>query len=443
MNRLGNPLETKNHTNSKKYDVIILGAGISGLSAAYTLKKKKPELKIAILEARDRTGGRIFSFNLGYRLVGEYGAEWIGRTHKNIRGFCKDLGIKLEKHEFNEYPFLQKRKHIPDPTLLSALQKMETILHRWRTIRGKNFQALDHISLRKFIAADCTKAEIKILNELYAGEYGKDIRYVSAVRAVADHLTGGKNSHMDFHIRGGNTKLISALAKYIGLNKIFLNKKVEKIIQNKRDVTVTCHDGSIWSAKKIICTLPITSINKTHFKPSMSSEMRTTGRQLKYGEIIKIFLVFPKRFWGAEDYSQLSAGVTQYVFHATQGQPGPAGALCIYATGRRAEQLARMSMKQIWNTLKNNLPSYIETSGIQPLAMFRHSWVHDPFVKGAYAVYHPDEWSEVQKYYGRPYNHIHFAGEHLASMQGFMEGAATTGINSAKNIIKELKHHNK
>ena len=75
--------------------------------------------------------------------------------------------------------------------------------------------------------------------------------------------------------------------------------------------------------------------------------------------------------------------------------------------------------------------------------MWRHAWSHDRLVLGAYAVYQPKEWARVQQYFAKPYGHIYFAGEYLAAMQGFMEGAARSGINAAKRAIKEIKINNK
>jgi protoporphyrinogen oxidase len=40
------------------YDVIIIGAGLSGLSAAYFLKERNNLLNILILEGKPRIGGR-------------------------------------------------------------------------------------------------------------------------------------------------------------------------------------------------------------------------------------------------------------------------------------------------------------------------------------------------------------------------------------------------
>src|SRR5271165_4708231 len=44
-------------THVEHVDVLIVGAGISGIGAAYSLQKEHPGRSYAILEARDATGG--------------------------------------------------------------------------------------------------------------------------------------------------------------------------------------------------------------------------------------------------------------------------------------------------------------------------------------------------------------------------------------------------
>ncbi len=430
-----------NSTDTYDCDVLILGAGISGLSAAHELKKKKFSVKI--LEARGRIGGRVWSAPLGEGLVGEYGAEWIGSTHTQMRKFAKEFGLTLLAHTFTEYELMFEGENTPDPALKSALIKLEQVLSKWKDVDKKNFAKLDSMSLWKFLSASVTAKEMKVLNEIYSEEFGQDIRYVSAVRAVSDHLTGGKNTHMDFRVKGGNTRLVEALAKHIGKKNILLNSEVLRITQDRGNVFVECSNGARYSAKKIICTLPTQVIARTHFSPTMSVGMRSVARNLKYGHILKTILLFPERFWGREDFSQLSTGLTQYTFHATQGQRGKNGALCIYAVGKRADKLGKMSMHGVWAELKKTFPKHINIKGIKPIKMWRHSWRNDRFVLGAYAVYQPKEWARVQRYFTKPYGHIHFAGEYLAEMQGFMEGAARSGIDEAKKVTKEIKTNKK
>ncbi len=60
--------------DASDFDVIIIGAGAAGLSAARALLDRDPLSTIAILEATDRIGGRVRSATLGDTRI-EMGAE--------------------------------------------------------------------------------------------------------------------------------------------------------------------------------------------------------------------------------------------------------------------------------------------------------------------------------------------------------------------------------
>lgn len=419
------------NTRVQDVDVLILGAGISGLAAAHVLSKKK-NLTFAVIEARDRIGGRIWTTLLPRGLTAEHGAEWIGATHKNLLRLCKELGVKLEPHRFPGYPYM--KNGTPDPILPALLERLESVLQRTKRTRG-----LDKVSLLKFLNKHFSPKEVVLLRTMYSAEFAEDARYVSAIRAILDHMTGGKNSHMDFHVKGGNTKLINALAHAVGAHNVHLGQEVESVTQTQAGVVVECANGAVWCAKKVICTLPTQVLARTHFSPALPITARRAAENLKYGNIVKVMLTFPSRFWGKDNFSLFSGGPAQYVFHTTQGQRGPAGTLCIYAVGARADQMSAMNKSQAWSALKRALPAEMRTKGIAPTHMTRHVWANDRFVTGAYAVYQPGEWARVGRAFGKPFHHVYFAGEHLAALQGFMEGAATTGIAQAKEVIKLLR----
>jgi monoamine oxidase len=89
--------------------------------------------------------------------------------------------------------------------------------------------------------------------------------------------------------------------------------------------------------------------------------------------------------------------------------------------------------------LKQALPKDIDTTGVSPERMFRHFWKEDPFVRGAYAYYQPHQEEDIQKVFAAPFLHAYFSGEHVGRFQGFMEGAAQSGIERARDIIASLK----
>ncbi|MGH2574847.1 MAG: flavin monoamine oxidase family protein, partial [Ignavibacteria bacterium] len=83
--------------------VIVLGAGLSGLSAAYALSKK--DFKVTILEARNRIGGRVFSHKIDKEdnLIVELGGEWVGASHERIGELCKEFGLELQNNQFDTH----------------------------------------------------------------------------------------------------------------------------------------------------------------------------------------------------------------------------------------------------------------------------------------------------------------------------------------------------
>ncbi len=424
--------ENPTHTS----DVLIIGAGISGLAAAYELRKKG--ISVEILEARKRVGGRIWSVSLGKGLVSEHGAEWIGKAHKSIRKLCRELALPLELHRYTDEHYVSRTRSNADKSYQDVTTKLEHLFSMLPKRRSAML-ALDRYSWGHFLSRYFSKKELRILNDLYSAEYGAGINNVSMLLPLLEHAEGGKTMAMDYHIIGGNSLLPLGLAKKIGNKHIHLGEEVKSIIQEKEGVEVITTGGKTWSAKKLLITAPLPLVKHMRFSPVLPPAIQKADADLQYGDIVKIILLFPKRFWKKEDFSEFSDGLEQYVFHTTQHQRGKAGALTIYATGKRADKLAVMSTSAIWADLKKVLPLEMDTTGVTPLRMERHYWKKDKFVLGAYAYYGPHQRNMMRRAFEKPFLHTFFSGEHIGEAQGFMEGAAASGIMQAKNIALLLK----
>ena len=419
----------------RETDVLIIGAGISGLAAAHTLQMKG--ISVELLEARERVGGRIWSVSLGKGLVSEHGAEWIGIEHKTIRKLCRELKLPLEWHRYTNEQFVSRRKKGNSKLYEEVTQKLATLLSKLPKTK-RELSALDRHTWGHFLSRHFSKKKLAVLDDIYSAEYGAGINSVSGSLPFSEYISGGKTMAMDYHIVGGNSLLPTAMAKAIGMRHIHLGNEVASIEQDKAGVRVRTKDGSLWSAKKLLVTAPLPLVKKIHFTPALSPAIQRTVSSLKYGNIIKAILVFRERFWRREDFSQFSDGLAQYVFHTTQLQKGKGGALTVYATGKRADRLAAMSVKAIWTNLKRVLPKEIDTKDISPTGMKRHYWKKDRFVQGAYAYYGPHQKAMIAKAFSTPFLHTYFSGEHIGEVQGYMEGAAESGITQAKKIAKEI-----
>jgi monoamine oxidase len=102
---IGVPLLFSPYVQRRRYSCIIIGAGLSGLAAAHALKNNKPSWDVTVLEARERTGGRVnsFRFKQNPELVCELGAEWVGESHDRMKALCHDFEIPLKDHRFDAW----------------------------------------------------------------------------------------------------------------------------------------------------------------------------------------------------------------------------------------------------------------------------------------------------------------------------------------------------
>lgn len=135
----------------RKFSVFILGADLSGLSAAYELKRRNINFKI--LESTNRIGGRIKTFRLPNGLSSELGAEWIGHTHTNIQNLAKGLGCKLIDHSLKYVFLFDDRMYKEGKWTLSLGKniKIKAFLRKIDNISDNKKYELDKISWYDFL----------------------------------------------------------------------------------------------------------------------------------------------------------------------------------------------------------------------------------------------------------------------------------------------------
>ena len=118
------------------------------------------------------------------------------------------------------------------------------------------------------------------------------------------------------------------------------------------------------------------------------------------------------------------------IYHATQNQKGKQGILTAYVAGDLAYAVSRMSDKERIDNLKHALhPIFGRIKGIEEQHVYY--WGDDPYTRGAYSIDPPSHAVNRRHILASPHHRVEFAGEHLATLQGYMEGAVETGLNAA------------
>jgi monoamine oxidase len=416
--------------------VLILGAGISGLAAAYQLQKKG--ISFQVLEARNRIGGRIFTnLDSSTQLHTEMGAEWIGASHSTLINLCKSLDVKLIPHQFEENYLIANTFYQERNASVAAewQEKYKFILENYKKLDVSQIQKLDKISWWRYLKKKDIPEIALIMRELAdSTDFGESIRNISAFSALSEYAYSSPKNEMDFIVEGGNTKLIERLAQKVGTENIFTNKTATKVNQHRNKVEIICKNGEKFEANRLICTLPTYALSQIDWQPALPSEKIMALEQLQYGRIIKTQVFFSQRFWKEDNFSVMTDTLAHLIFHTTQNQRHSKGVLTSYCTGDKAEVLAQMNEQQKIKVICDALKPIF--GDVMPYAEKATSyyWGTDMYSQGAYAAYNVGQIAgknPLQKILAKPFENTLFVGEYLADWQGFMEGAAQTGIDAA------------
>jgi len=420
----------------RRHSAVIIGAGFSGLAAAYKLKTAGWD--VTVLEARDRIGGRVFSHKFaGTDLICELGAEWVGESHERLKALCHDFNIPLQKHQFDDYLLQDGKVSRPGEWGFSpqGKQSFERLIKSYSKLTRQQKLDLDKFDWWNYLERiGFTPEDLRLRDLMDSTDFGESIRHVSAFAALAEYAESSPHNEMDFKMTGGNSRLAEEFAKRIGSENIKLSAPAVEIKQLRGVITVKTPNDT-YKADAVICTVPTHSLVKIKFDPPLPAAQKQAAEELTYARICKNSVLYDKRFWKAENFSMVSDTTAHYYFHSTQNQPGTQGILTSYAIGEKADVLASQSDNRRMRIITEDIADFDADAPKLARGIVSYAWQRDEFTDGAYALYRPGQWFGIRPILQRPHGKVLFAGEHLADWQGFMEGAIETGEATAKNLL--------
>lgn len=440
-------------------DVLVIGAGASGLAAATKLKEKG--VNVIVLEARDRVGGRTWTVNpknaAGNFISIDLGASWVhGTTGNPLVPLAKTANVALssKKTNYNNGEIFNSNG---TPLTFAQETALETQWSQFENFldeqRDADYDLDNDPGLQSAVDAFIKKKELSgaALNSFKHSlitniehEYVGPISDLSLWYDDDSALPGG-----DKLVLGGYQNIFRYLAKG---NIVKLNYQVAEInYLNPATVVVKAKNkgGKIvtFSAKHVIVTLPIGVLkaNVVKFTPQLPSINRNAIAAMGSGILNKCFLIFENAFWGTKEE------FIYYVSGKGNGAWGewlslePAGGLpvlCGFNAAKYAQGLEMKSdtqviseamavLRKIWPSAPNPIKSYVT------------KWGKDPFSRGSYSYTTPRmEFIQVHKGVGAPVarGRIRFAGEHTSvKFPATVHGAYISGQEAACAVLKDLK----
>ena len=456
-----------NRCNGKR--VVILGAGLAGLTAAYRLMSEGYE--VIVLEGQDRVGGRVLTVRDGFAADGhaEMGATRIFSTHAATLKYVNRFGLgPLVPYDAGTPAFyLRGRRFVPPaagqpwPVAdMSAAERADPFAFL-RTYLGPGFAMLGDPAAPGWpnsqpgaIALDKLTVEQYLLQQgassgwidWFCALEGNAKRLNAFAGLATEMLLAGFGGEPPASIRGGNDRLPKAFAAALG-DRIKLRCKVVRIEQTADAVTVAFLDAqgrqNQVSAEHCVCALPFSTLRKVAIATPFSDDKMRAIANLRYMPVARCLFQTRTRFWTSDPLGPLGglqlAGSDTFagrIWNTSSQQADPVmGMIHSYMFDTDATEYASMPgridamRRHIGDTMLPGL-----TSG-QVVATAEKVWQDDPWVEGGWAWTGLGELGGAFEARGRAEGRVHFAGEHTSPLIGWMTTAIESGERAADEII--------
>lgn len=435
--------------------VLVIGAGLAGLAAAYELVQAGHD--VVVLEARTRPGGRIRTLRAPFagNLRAEGSAARIPESHELVFKYADLVGLETK-------PFQPEK-----PANLIYLGDQVLRADQPDLLKQAGFPATEQKLgqeglMKKYVAPllkkvgdpsepDWPSESLLRYDQMTGFEMLQNtglsevaLRFFDAGWGAADEISGvellvllSSTSGPRRRIVGGTDRLPKGLASKIS-EHIRYGRPVTRIEQDEGSVTaVSERAGSEerFTGDRLICTVPFPVLREIEIDPPVSDGKQRAIKGLPYNSVTRVFVQTQKRFWEEDGLSGFArTDHPMEIWDASYGQPGRRGILMAYLRSDLARKVALMPKEE---QVRFGVDAIAEVfPGVKDYyeGAFTLSWDKDPWTRGAYATYHPGDYRRYYRHLTRPEGRIHFAGEHTSPWPSWMLGALHSGVRAAQEV---------
>ena len=437
-------------------DILIIGAGAAGLSAALDLSRAG--LRVEMLEARDRVGGRMFTRHdptLDHHI--ELGAEFVHGLPPEIWLPVQQHNLKVTEVEGDLWCSINSK--LQKCNFFAQADKILSAMDDEFADRNKPDESFLDFLARRFPGNDHEEAKqwaTGYVSGFNAADPGQvSVRWLVNNRRAEEQIEGDRA----FHIAGGYQSLIDIFLPELkdrGV-EIRLNTIVTAIKWNSGSVEILAsgpQPETSFVASRALVTLPLGVLQATgfvRFEPELPATKRAALEKLAMGKVTRVTLCFRERFWQDLHGTQDSRTLAKLSFLFSRDRcfptwwtqmPEPLPIITGWSAAHAAESLAGTDERAIVEQAVASLSGIlqVEKSQIQSrlIAAYFHDWDSDPFSRGAYS-YVKVGGEGCPGTFGSPVgNTLFFAGEatDISGNNGTVHGAIATGQRAAREILK-------
>lgn len=453
------------------FDVAIIGAGLAGLNAAMILTELGAD--VVVLEADTHSGGRCLTMAHWFRTPDLGGAQ-IGSDYARVIDVANRLGVRLGPGAHINAPY----SFVLGGSLIAAGQWANSPLNKTvgaeRSIaphalggfyvEGRTpFKTLDgwltdeagayDISLATWLDRLGASSEARRIIHVSQGRPLEDLAVLRMMQEATRAKIGaekvdpeklrGKDAYeraalLSQHVVGGTSRLTDAMSKSLG-NRLQLRKRVVAINMSAGRCELRCADGSRLRAQYALAAVPFSVLRSIAITPVLRGEQRDAVHRMPYGNQSQVWLRLRSPYWETDEIeaSMWTDGAFNLIRQQIEsdGSRQLISALAFTDNSRRLDAMApaergRFAIAEI-ERIRPSTRGQLEFVGA-------HSWEQSPGIRGCSHQFVPGKTLAWARVMAKPHGSLHFAGEHLRTMEVGMEAAMESGERAGREIAERL-----
>jgi monoamine oxidase len=449
--------------DERRADVVIIGAGLAGLTAARELAAAG--VNVIVLEARNRVGGRTYTRPASDGTLLDVGGQWIGPTQDHLEALAEAVGVKIfptftdgdnieySNGEINRYSGL-----IPTHDPLATMETIEAMLSLnlmaqevpleapWQAPQAEGWDSqtmatwMDAnvpsegartwltLAIRSVFAVE--PRDLSLLHTLFYIHSGGSLNVLASVQRGAQ----------ESRFSGGAQEISNRVAAALG-ERVILNAPVHTIYHDENGVRVLS-DTTTVTAQHAIVAIPPTLAGRLRYRPILPAYRDQLTQRMPMGTIIKIQCIYATPFWRADGLSGQVAsdtGPIRITFDNSPASDTP-GVLLGFIDAEDGRIWGRKSVEERRAVTISCFVRYFGEQASHPLEYVEQDWSAEEYSRGCYAAYMPTGgWVSYGGALRAPIGRLHWAGTETATIwNGYMDGAIRSGEHAAAEVLAAL-----
>ncbi|MCL4776522.1 MAG: FAD-dependent oxidoreductase [Gammaproteobacteria bacterium] len=443
-------------------DVVVVGAGLSGLYAASVLEAAG--LNVTVIEGRQRVGGRVCTLDdvPGHP---EAGGQTIGPKYGRVRFVAQRHGLKLNTgyyetgmegleqllHIRGRRYTLGQWKNAPENPFADAYKGVHPDLLFWRLLGDSPFadldqwlapnsQIIDRPVAAHFRQLGLSDEAIDLLgvNNNYGWTLDEtSLLYMHRVQTILGQSMGMPGGAAT--IAGGNSRLPEAMAASVR-GPVVRGKVVTRIDHSGPLAEISCADGSSYRGRYVIVSVPLPALKRIAFVPALPTKHLEAAAAVPYGPVVQAHFSVQKPFWTAHGFAPAlwTDSPIERIFAADPAGTGEISNLVAFVNGKGTERLSALRGRQKDEFFIEGMSRVLPESKGSIRFERTFSWQESELSGGSFAVWAPGQVARYAAAVAQPTGPIHFAGEHTARWMSGMEGAMESGERAASEVLDRV-----